>query len=146
MRLTLSVRSADVAEIAGPAGTARVQAGALVALRKALSVVERHHKHKEWIRGSKALRAAGGKLKVMDTDPDKLTVRSAILIRSYSGKLEPRELAAYYGSDVTYSRVHEFGLPSRGLRARPGLQRTVAATGDQIEKIMADSIKEKLDE
>lgn len=137
MRLNVLVQSTPVDEVAGPAGHRRLTKGARKGIRRALALVERHHKRKEWVR-------TGKRLATQDTHPDKLTIRTGTLSRSYTSKIVERELAGYYGSDVEYSRVHEFGFPARNIPKRPGLQNTIDAQKAEIEKIMADEIAQEL--
>lgn len=137
MKLNVQVRSTPVDEIAGPAGHRKLTIGARRGIQRALALVERHHKKNEWIR-------SGRRLATQDTHPDKLTVRTGTLSRSYTREIVERDLAGYYGSDVVYSRVHEFGFPARNIPKRPGLQNTVDATKAEIEKVMADSIAQEL--
>jgi len=144
MKIEAILRDTLVGQIAGKSGHDKVLTGTQKALRRAIVLVERHHKRKEWVRGSEGLRDAGGRLDELDTHPSKLTVRTGHLLKSYTRRIVDRELAAYYGSDVVYSRVHEFGMPSRGLPARPGLQNTLDATARQIERIMGDDIQKEI--
>lgn len=139
-RIFGSMNDGAVRAISGEQASAKVATGSRKGLQRAIALVESHHKKQEWIRGSKALRAAGGRLANADTDPHKLTVRTGHLLRSYTSRIVEQEMAAYYGSDVVYSRVHEFGYKPRNIPQRPGLQNTIQATAARVEKIMADNV------
>lgn len=107
-------------------------------IRKSLALMERHHKRKEWVAKS------GGRLATQDADPVRLTVRTGSLKRSYGSRLDKMKMIGSYGSDLVYAPIHEYGNPSRGVRARPGLDRTINATKSRIEKLCADMTVERM--
>lgn len=175
LHLSVSVDDSSTREIAGAKGKKAVDVGAVSGLHKCIALVERHHKRREFIRGSKELKDADGRLLTAATDPHRLTMRSGALSRSYTRRIVERELAAYYGSDLEYARVHEYGgttrphdiFPRHGkalafmvngqsvvvksvrhpgskIPARPGLLNTINATANDVEKIMAGAVMERL--
>lgn len=150
MKLDAIVRNTLVGTaLPRPGQKSPVEESAKKALREAGALVLKHHKQKEWIGGTRRLRKAGGRLKELDTHPDKLTVRRGgpgRLRGSYGLRFDWSKMEAYYGSDLVYSRIHEFGgMAGRGrsvyIPPRPGLQRTIKATADKIEKIFADAVE-----
>lgn len=116
-------------------------------LREAGALFQKHHKRKEWISGSKSLRKSGGRLQNLDTHPIKLTSRSggSGLRGSYGLRFDFAKNEVYYGSDKAYARIHELGgKAGRGhstyIPARPGLQRTIKATAEEIARIFGRGI------
>ena len=122
------------------------------ALREAGNLVQRHHKQKEWIGGTRGKRG-GIKLKELDTHPDKLTIRRggpAGLRGSYGLRFDWSKMEVYYGSDKEYSRIHEFGgMAGRGrsvyIPPRPGLLRTIKATEERVQAIFGKQIDKGLE-
>ena len=108
----------------------------LHAIKKGIAHIQRHHKREEWVTGGMGKHAKA-------PHPTKLSVRTAVLKRSYKIIIDKKKLEARYGTDVKYARVHEFGLPGRNIRKRPGLQNTITATGSAIEKILANALKKE---
>ena len=142
MELLAQIKGEAVYRIAGPKGFKAINKGAIAGLWKCLGTVERHHKRKEMIRKS------GGRLMGKNAQPPhpvKLTIRTGSLSKSYTGRVVERTLKGYYGSDLTYAPVHEFGSPRQNIPARPGLQRTLKATTKIIDKIMLDALDKGLD-
>lgn len=131
-KLGAIMKTQAATQIAGQSGHGRVWGGAGKGLRKALALIERHHKRKEWVRSS------GGRLSGAAVHPTKLTIRTGTLSKSYTRQIAEKMLRGSYGSDLVYAPVHEYG--GRHVKARPGLKRTVNATADKVEKIMADAI------
>lgn len=125
--LSAQFDTSGVAGIVGARGQQAVSRGFNDAMRKALAVIEKHHKRKEWVRG-------GGR----PPHPEKLTVRTGSLSRSYTRRILEREMAGTYGSDLKYAPVHEYGSSTLNIPARPGLKRTLDAKTKEIEKILAD--------
>lgn len=113
--------------------------GASNGLLKAIALVERHHKTKEW-RSSVA-----GNLRDVEPHPTLLTVRTGMLKRSYTRELAKHLMRASYGSGLVYAPVHEYGSPKHGIRQRPTLERTAQATAAEVERILADSVKREID-
>jgi hypothetical protein len=111
--------------ILGGGGQKLVERGFMKNMKKALAVVERHHKRQEWIRGGDG-----------PPHPEKLTVRTGGLSRSYTRRILIDEMAGAYGSDLIYAPVHEYG--NSRVQARPGLKRTIDAKVKELEKILAD--------
>lgn len=108
----------------------------LHAIKKGIAHIQRHHKRKEWVTGGLGKHAK-------KPHPTKLSVRTSVLKKSYDIRIDKKRLEARYGTDVKYARVHEFGLPGRNIRERPGLQNTIDATGHAIEKILAGALKKE---
>lgn len=134
MDLTAIIKDQMVRSIVGERGHKRLRKGAVEGLRRALADIERHHKRAEMIRGG------GG-----PPHPDKLTLRTGVLSRSYTRRIVEAELKGYYGSDLVRALVHEFGSAARNIPPRPGLQRTLDAKADEIEKFLADKIEGELE-
>ena len=141
MDLSFLIKDQDIRQISGAKGHRRMRKGAAAGLRKCLAMIERHHKRKEMIRGGARL-SSGDK---QAAHPDKLTVRTGMLSRSYTRRIVEAELKGYYGSDLVYAPVHEFGSKKKNIPPRPGLQKTLDALGKDIEKIMADQIEKKIE-
>lgn len=135
--LSAIVQDSQVASITGQGGSDTVRRGFMSVMRKALAVAEKHHKRQEWITGTPNRE---GRLSGQDTHPEKLTLRSGTLLKSYRSQVLRREMAGAYGSHVEYSRIHEFGGRAGNalIPARPGLKRTIDAKAKEIEKILAD--------
>mgnify|MGYP001766562426 CR=1 FL=1 len=76
-----------------------VRGGAAEGVRKALALVERHHKTQEMERGN----GAGAAI------PDKITRRTGALARSYSIRHQRDSLEGSYGSDLKRARLLERG-------------------------------------
>ena len=118
----------------------------LHAIRKSLAHMERYHKRKWFVTGTKNRK---GKLKDLTTRPKRLTSRSGKLMLSYSTYINKRKLYGSYGSGKAYSRIHEFGGPAGApgkrfiMPKRPGLQVTAKATGHAIEVIFAKLLKKE---
>ena len=108
----------------------------LHAVMKGIAHIQRHHKREEWVTG-------GMGKKAKKPHPAKLSVRTSVLKKSYDIRINKRALVASYGSDVKYARAHEYGLPGRNIRARPGIQNTMKATGHAIEAIFAKLLKKE---
>lgn len=106
----------------------------LHAIKKSLAHIKRHHTRNEWLPG-------GGGKNSKSPHPTKLRVRSGTLKKSYSIKIIAKALEGRYGSDLKYAPVHEFGSPMQNIKARPGVKRTMDATGNAIEQIFAKSLK-----
>jgi hypothetical protein len=132
--VNMALKTASAGGIAGKAGHDRVAGGTRKGLMKALALVERHHKTKEWRSG------VAGRLRDVAPHPDLLTVRTGMLKRSYTRELAENLLRASYGSDLVYAPVHEHGSPIQNIRQRPTLERTAKATAAAVEKILADNI------
>ena len=118
----------------------------LHAIRKSLAVMERYHKRKWFVTGTKNRK---GKLKDKATRPKRLTSRTGHLMLSYTRSIDKRNLIGVYGSDKAYSRIHEFGGPAGApgkrfeMPKRPGLEVTSKATGHAIEAIFAKLLKKE---
>ena len=156
MEIKAFINDRQVKKIAGKRGEKTVTKGALAALDAALIKVERHHKRKEMRRGGTG-----------PAVPDLLTIRHGTLSKSYGSRKDKRKLIGYYGSDLKYAPVHEFGavihakkadmlhffIPGVGFRkaqsvtipARPTVKRTLDKTAKDIEKIFSRDIGRKLD-
>lgn len=132
-------RATAVKQIAGDAGVKRVRQGFGKGVRKCLSIIERHHKRYEFHRVSSG-----------PPDPYKLTRRSQNLVNNYliypksAAEIE-RQLWGAYGSDWPYAAVHEYGSVARGIPARPGVQYTLDAKQNEIDKIIGVEIERSID-
>jgi len=130
IEVTINNRAADVM---GKRGHDKARKAHINALRKGIAHMERHHKRKEWLPG-------GGKKAFRNPHPTMLRVRTGRLWKSYGSLVLERALEARYGSDESYSRIHEFGgMAGRNhasrIPARPGIKRTIDATANAIERI-----------
>ena len=126
--------------------TPHIRAGAGKGIRRALSMVERHHKTEEMLRASKRVPPV----------PDFVTRRTGSLSRSLSIRFVDGELQGTYGSALPRARILEEGgdipkISSRGkafiahYEPRPGLKRTAEKKGDEAVNIIADEIKKAVD-
>ena len=131
------VSNADEARLFAKYGPKKVREGMTNGIRKALALVQSHHKKNEWLPG-------GGINNPIKPHPEKLRVRFGTLRKSYTTKLAERLMRGYYGSDLKYAATHEYGDAGRGIRARPGVAKTAKATAARIEKIMADELEKAL--